>query len=243
MDTGSLPYTRAELRDPAVLLNLHHLALLEEEARRHPVFDHPFLIRLSKGVYGESGIRHAFIQFSKHVRIFTSCLGHLIGTAPDIRDRLVLFDNLTEEFGRGALGATHHALYLRMLASMGVSAEEVERAEPVTSIRLLNDALDAAVKKSFLIGLSWLGIGGELTIPNNFPYLAQGARGVFQDLDSGFFDRHGTRDQEHSHDSSLLLALQLRTQADRDLVRAEVLKSLFLRAAVWDELAAQALRP
>jgi pyrroloquinoline quinone (PQQ) biosynthesis protein C len=242
MDAVSLPYTKAELRDPEVLLAMHYLGMLEEEARRYPVFDHPFLVRLSKGVYSERAVRFAFIQFSKHVRIFTSSLAHIIGTAPDIRDRLVLFDNLNEELGRGALGGTHYMLYLRMLGSMGVTPEEVERTEPLTAVELLNDGLAQAVGRSFIAGLSWLGIGGELTIPNNFPYLAAGAKDAFPDLDPGFFARHGARDQEHHQDSNLLLALQLKSPADRDQARSEVLKSLFLRAAVWDEIGAQAMR-
>jgi pyrroloquinoline quinone (PQQ) biosynthesis protein C len=242
MDTVSLPYNKAELRNPEVVLNMHFLSMLEEEVRRLPVFDHHFLIRLSKGVYAEKALRFAFIQFSKHIKIFTSCLGHIIGSAPDIRDRLVLFDNLNEEMGKGALLGTHYMLYLRFLASMGIAQEEVDRTEPLTSIELLNDGLTLAVKKSFITGLSWLGIGGELTIPNNFPYLAQGAKDAFANIDMGFFERHGTRDVGHNDDSNLLLAMQIKTQADRDLVRSEVHKSLFLRAAVWDDLATYAMR-
>src|SRR4051812_40381736 len=63
MESVSLPYNKAELRNPDVVLNMHYLSLLEDEARRMAVFDHPFLIRLSKGVYTEKALRFAFIQF------------------------------------------------------------------------------------------------------------------------------------------------------------------------------------
>jgi pyrroloquinoline quinone (PQQ) biosynthesis protein C len=242
MEAVRVPFNKSELMNPEVILNRHFLELLEEELRKAAVFDHPFLIRLSKGVYSERAARYVFIQFSKHVRIFTSCLGHLIGTAPDIRDRMVLFDNLQEEMGKGSLGGSHYMLYLRMLSSMGISAEEIERAEPVTSLELLNDALGQAVRRSFVTGLAWLGLGGELTIPNNFPYLAQGARRIFSGLDAAFFERHGQVDQGHSDDSNLLLAMHLKSQAEREQVRIEATKSLYLRAAVWDELATQATR-
>ncbi|MBA2482440.1 MAG: iron-containing redox enzyme family protein [Planctomycetes bacterium] len=242
MESVSLPYNRAELRDPDVILNQHFLRTLEEEVRRLSVFDHPFLIRLSKGVYAERGVRIAFIQFSKHIKVFTSCLGHLLGMAPDIRDRVVLFDNLNEEMGKGALLGTHYMLYLKFLASMGISMEEIDRTETLTSIELLNDGLLQAVKRSFIGGLAWLGIGGELTIPNNFPYLSQGARIAFANLDMTFFERHGQLDQGHNDDSNLLLAMKIKTQADRELVRSEVHKSLYLRGAVWDDLGAFAVR-
>jgi pyrroloquinoline quinone (PQQ) biosynthesis protein C len=240
--TTTKPYTKSELMNPDVILHRHFLETLEDEARKAAVFDHPFLIRLSKGVYSDKGVRYAFIQFSHHVRVFTSCLAHILGMAPDIRDRLVLFDNLNEEMGRGNLVGTHYMLYLKMLSSMGVSMEEIERSDCLTSIELLNDALLSAVRKSFIGGLAWLGIGGELTIPNNFPYLSQGARRTFPQLDPGFFERHGQPDQGHNDDSNLLLAMQIKDQRDRDTVRSEVQKSLFLRGAVWDELADAAVR-
>jgi pyrroloquinoline quinone (PQQ) biosynthesis protein C len=242
MDTVKLPYNKAELSNPEMILNRHFLEMLEEEILKQAVFDHPFLIKLSKGVYSEKAVRFAFIQFSKHVKIFTSCLGHIIGNAPTIRDRLVLFDNLNEEMGKGALLGTHYMLYVRMLSSMGISSEEIDRAETMISMQILNDGLEQAVKRSFVTGLAWLGLGGELTIPNNFPYLAQGAKKTFAVIDTEFFARHGAVDDEHKCDSNLLLAMQIKTQADRDMVRTEVHKSLFLRAAVWDEIGVQAAR-
>jgi pyrroloquinoline quinone (PQQ) biosynthesis protein C len=242
METVKLPYNKAELSNPELILSRHFLEMLEEEVLKQEVFDHPFLIKLSKGVYSEKAVRFAFVQFSKHIKIFTSCLGHVIGNAPNIRDRLVLFDNLNEEMGKGALLGTHYMLYMRMLNSMGISSEEIDRAETIISMQILNDGLEQAVKRSFVTGLSWLGLGGELTIPNNFPYLAQGAKRTFAAIDTEFFARHGERDEGHKCDSNLLLAMQIKSQADRDLVRTEVQKSLFLRSSVWDEIGVHAAK-
>lgn len=237
-----LPFNKSEMTNPDVVLTRHYLDMLEEELRKAPVFDHPFLIKFSKGVYSEKAVRFAFIQFSKHVAIFTACLGNLMGSAPTIRDRMVLFDNMQEEMGHGSLLGTHYMLYVRMLSSMGISGEEIDRAETLTSMSLLNDCLMSAVNKSFVHGLAWLGLGGEVTIPNNFPYLAQGAKRTFAAIDTGFFERHGKADDQHKDDSNLLLAMRLKTAEDRDLVRLEANKSLFLRAAVWDEIGAHAAR-
>ena len=47
---------------------------------------------------------------------------------------------------------------------------------PITSIRILNDALHCAVsRKPFAVGCVWLGYGGTLTI-HKFSYLVQAAR-------------------------------------------------------------------
>src|SRR5258708_1972125 len=103
MEAVRSPFNKTELTDPEVQVTRLFLKNLENNAYKCEVFDHPFLIRLAKGIYSERAVRFAFIQFSKHVKIFTSCLGFIIGTAPDIRDRLVLFGNLSEEMGKGSL--------------------------------------------------------------------------------------------------------------------------------------------
>jgi pyrroloquinoline quinone (PQQ) biosynthesis protein C len=242
MEIVKTPYTKAELTNPEVILSRHFLEMFEEEVLLHEVFDHPFLIKLSKGVYSEKAVRFAFIQFSKHVKVFTSALGHLMGNAPNIKDRMVLFDNMSEEMGMGRLLGSHYMLYIRMLASMGISQEEIDRADSIVSMQLLNDGLEQAVKRSFITGLAWLGLGGELTIPNNFPYLAQGAKKTFAEIDTEFFSRHGARDEDHKCDSNLLLAMNIRDQSDRELVKAEVNKALFLRAAVWYEIGQHAAK-
>lgn len=240
--TTSTAYNKDELSTPEVAQNLVFLRALEAEVRKLMVFDHPFLVRFSKGVYSVKGMRWALIQFGKHVRLFTSCLAHLLGTAPDIRDRVVLFDNLNEELGKGDLRGTHFMLYQRMLYSLEVTREEFDRTETYTAMSLLNDGLMHAVRHTFIDGLAWLGLGGEITIPNNFPYLAQGIRHAFPAADLAFFERHGDVDQCHSDDSNVLLALHVHSDGDRQRVRAEILKSLYLRGAVWDEIADRASR-
>ena len=57
-----------------------------------------------------------------------------------------------------------------------------------------------------------------------------------------FFEHHGEPDEGHHNDSNMLLAMQITNDADRELVRAEVAKSLFLRAAVWTEMGEKTAR-
>ena len=72
----------------------------------------------------------------------------------------------------------------------------LDKIETTSSIRVLNNTIfDAVANKPFAIGCSWLGYGGELTIPNNFPYLVQGVKEAFKDdIDMDFWGRHGERD-------------------------------------------------
>jgi pyrroloquinoline quinone (PQQ) biosynthesis protein C len=235
MNNDHLPYSEEEISDPGVAANLAFLKSLEDAARRSRVFDHPLLTSLAQGQYPKQSIAAVFGQFAHHVRIFTSCLGHLIGTAPDLRCRVVLLDNLSEELGHGDITRAHYSLYLRMLRSMGMDQQRVELIPTLPSILRLNEQLLAATRASFVQGLAWLGIGGELTIPNNFPYLATAGRRAFEDADLEFFARHGGIDQGHSDDANTLLAMHMRGN-DRSTVANEVATSLAARARVWDDL-------
>ncbi len=232
------PFTQEELNSILVRENQLFLNDLEERVQSHGVFDHPVLVNMADGRYSRDFIKFFLCQFSRHVRVFTAALSALLGNAPDFKSRFVLFDNLYEEMGRGDYRKGHFMLYLSMLDSMGVSDQELQSLPPLCSITLLNDSLFYAVtQKPFNVGLAWLGLGGELTIPNNFPYIVEALKKFYSDssVDWSFFDRHGGRDQMHSDDANTVLALYM-TEEDRETIEAEVWKSLAARKAVWDEL-------
>src|SRR5690606_48114 len=63
--TTATAYDKDDLSTPEVALNLVFLRSLEQEVRKLSVFDHPFLVRFSKGVYSGKGMRWALIQFGK----------------------------------------------------------------------------------------------------------------------------------------------------------------------------------
>ncbi len=238
MENMQTPFTREELNSIRFRENLLFLNDLEKRVQSHGVFDHPLLIHMAEGRYSQDFIKFFLCQFSRHVRVFTAALSALLGKAPDFKSRFVLFDNLYEEMGRGDYHKGHFMLYLNMLDSMGVSEQELQTLPPLCSITLLNDGLFYAVtQKPFNVGLAWLGLGGELTIPNNFPYMVEALKKLYSasNVDWGFFDRHGKRDQMHSDDANTILALYM-TEEDRETIEAEVWKSLAARKAVWDEM-------
>lgn len=238
MENMVSPYTEAELNASQVQRNLAFLHELEQRAKKHGVFDHPLLLSMANGQCTPEFVKYFHAQFSKHIRVFTAALAALLGDTPDIRSRFVLFDNLYEEMGRGNYEQCHFRLYLSMLDSLGVSESDLDALPPLYSIELLNDELFQAVsRKSFVTGLAWPGLNGELTIPNNFPYMVSSIQTAYpgKDIDWRFFDRHGGRDQMHSDDANLVLALYLKEE-EWSMLEIEVMKSLSARKAVWDEL-------
>ncbi len=238
MEYLQTPYSDRELKSDTYVANKAFLDALEVEALRHRIIDHPFLKKLSTGSYSKEGVAFALTQFGKIVMPFTGAICLLMGRAPDYKSRFMLMDNLYEEMGGKNISNCHPMLYIKMLDSIGVSKEILDATPTISSIRILNDAIyDAVANKSFAIGCSWLGYGGELPIPNNFPFLSKAALDTFGEIDKGFWDRHGARDQEHSDDATTVLCMNT-DASEYDEIRQSVMDSLNIRAMVWDELEA-----
>ena len=237
------PYSQEELNSELVRDNLIFINDLEARIHTQGVFDHPLLQNLAEGNYKPEELKQILAQFSKHIRVFTAALSALLGKTPDIKSRFVLFDNLYEEMGRGTYEQSHFRLYISMLESMGIKEESLSECSALNSVENLNDALMHAVtQKPFIVGLAWLGLGCEITIPNNFPYFVQALKTCFPSdaINYQFFDRHGGRDQMHNDDANIILALYMKEE-DRALIELEVMKSLAIRKMVWDELEARAV--
>jgi len=237
MENIATPYTNEELDSIGFKENFQFLESLEKKVSNHRVFEHRFLKKLANNEYSQDGVLFVIKQFGKIVVPFTAAICKLMGNAPDIKSRFILMDNLYEEMGHNILKESHPVLYLSMLDSIGVSQKGLEKLETVSSIRILNNTIfDAVSQKSFAIGCAWLGFGGELTIPNNFPYLIQGIKNSFNDeIDMSFWDRHGERDQDHSDDATTVLCMNT-DSSEHQAIEEAVIDSLNLRAMVWDEL-------
>ena len=136
--------------------------------------------------------------------------------------------------GRGDLQEAHPSLYLRMLASIGVSAEAAEGMATLPSIRRINEHLHEVVaEQPFSIACAVLA-SAEATIPPSFPVLATIARAAFPHVDMTFFDRHGPRDEGHADDAATLVA----TTADRSQFAAAeiaIVRDLDYRSELFDE--------
>lgn len=230
------PYSEVELNSEQFQANYSFLVDLENNVSDHRVFDHPFLEKFASGAYSEEGVSFVIKQFGKIVMPFTAAICKLMGNAPDIKSRFLLMDNLYEEMGHNTLSQCHPVLYLAMLESIGVSQKKLDETEAISSIRVLNNCIfDAVANQPFSIGCSWLGFGGELTIPNNFPYLVKGIKECYgSTIDMGFWERHGGRDQEHSDDATTVLCMNT-NKDEHEMIAQTVMDSLNLRAMIWDE--------
>jgi len=237
MEYCEIPYKQEELESDNYQRNYHFLKELEREVLSYEVFNHSFLQKLASGAYSQEGVRFVLTQFGKIVIPFTAAICKLMGNSPELKSRFILMDNLYEELGNMKYSQCHPSLYSEMLHSIGIDQKVFEETATISSIRILNNTiLDAVENKSFAIGCAWLGYGGELTIPNNFPYLVRGIeQASFENIDMGYWDRHGNRDQEHSDDATMVLCMNTTFEEYQDIKEA-VIDSLTLRARIWSDL-------
>jgi pyrroloquinoline quinone (PQQ) biosynthesis protein C len=230
-------YAAHELAADRVRDNFAFVRRLEKTFRGHRLYDHPLNLALAEGQLGGGPLRFVLTQMFKMIEPYTAMLALLAGRAPDLRSRHVIFDNLYEEMGRGALASAHPSLWLRFLESIGVAAAAAEAEPPVRSIARMNARMrEAVLREPFPAACAWISFS-ELPIPNIFGYLVRAVERSFSAtaVDMEFFDRHGVRDEGHAEDTTLLIALHA-DPGDRPTLEREARDALELRAQVWDEL-------
>lgn len=203
-------------------------------AKKHAFFSHPFMTTCDKLVVSRDIAAIVLTSFYKIVSPFTGLLCSLGGRSPNLKMRFALMDNIYEEMGRGDLASAHPSLYLRMLESIGVTADIAESGLTLPSIRRINDHLeDVVLHKPFAVACAVLA-SAEATIPPSFPVLAKMAQTTFPEIDMGFFDRHGPRDDGHSDDAATLFALSAQ-HIDFAEVEEDVKRDLDYRVELFDE--------
>lgn len=234
MEHFKTPFGLGDLASARALENKKFFDDMLQRAKGHRFFSHSFMVSFDDTRPSRDLVSFVLTSFYKIVSPFTGLLCSLGGRSPDLRSRFALMDNIYEEMGCGDLSAAHPSLYLAMLSSIGVTAEDADRARTLPSIRRINEHLREVVeRRTFPVACALLA-SAEATIPPSFPILAAIARRSFPQVDMTFFDRHGPRDEGHADDASMLFAVHARS-ADYAAVEAEVEIDLNLRADLFDE--------
>lgn len=234
MEHFKSPFSPSEFSSARALENQRFFEDVLARARTHAFFSHPFLTTGDRLVVSRDITGIVLTSFYKIVAPFTGLLCSLGGRSPDLRTRFALMDNIYEEMGCGDIEAAHPSLYLRMLASIGVSATIAETSPTLPSIRRINEHLEEVVnRRPFAVACAVLA-SAEATIPPSFPVLATMAKAAFPEVDTTFFDRHGIRDEGHSDDAATLFALTAESSMF-ELVETSVRRDLDHRVELFDE--------
>ena len=233
MEHFKSPFGPGELVSERALENQEFFDGMLARAKRHPFFSHPFLSTCNR-VPSRDLVLFILTSMYQLVSPFTGLLCSLGGRAPDLRSRFALMDNIYEEMGCGDLSSAHPSLYLKMLASIGVTSEAADNMPERPSIRRINSHLREVVEqRDFSVACALLATA-ESVIPPSFPILAKMAQRAFVDIDMSFFERHGPRDAGHADDASMLFAVN-GDNAHFAVVEAEVRLDLDYRCELFDE--------
>jgi pyrroloquinoline quinone (PQQ) biosynthesis protein C len=234
MEHFKSPFESRDLLSERAVENRRFFDAMLVRANRHPFFSHSFLSNPYDSALPRESVSFVLTSFYGIVTPFTGLLCALGGRAPTLRSRFALMDNIYEEMGCGDLNAAHPRLYLRMLASIGVSEEAADTLPMLPSIRRINEHLHEVVeRRPFAVACAVLA-SAEATIPPSFPVLAKMGQRAFRDIDMTFFDRHGVRDEGHSSDAAMLFSV-CADRWDFAAVERDVQLDLALRTELFDD--------
>jgi pyrroloquinoline quinone (PQQ) biosynthesis protein C len=234
MEHFKSPFCESDFASAQTIENQTFFEEMLARARRHPFFAHPFMSTGGRAAVSRDVVSSILTSFYKIVSPFTGLLCTLGGRTPNLRCRFALMDNIFEEMGCGDLESAHPSLYLKMLASIGVTEEAAERAPTLRAIRRINEHLEEVIEHGpFSLACAVLA-SAEATIPPSFPVLAAMAQDAFPHVDTTFFDRHGPRDEGHSNDAAMLFALSAES-SQFGTIEAEVTRDLDHRSELFDE--------
>lgn len=228
------PFGPGDLVNARAIVNRKYFDEMLRQAKNHRFFSHRFMSAFEEMTPSQETVAFVLTSFYKIVSPFTGLLCSLGGRAPNLESRFALMDNIYEEMGCGDIGAAHPSLYLKMLASIGVSSDAAEDARTLPVIRRINDHLRKVVDEHRFPVACALLASAEATIPPSFPVLARIAKRAFPEVDMMFFDRHGPRDEGHSDDAAMLFAVTADISDFAD-VDAAVERDLDFRAELFDD--------
>ena len=188
----------------------------------------PFFLVWKEGIVDDSMSRSFLVSFDFLVRSFPSLIAAGAARAQDERIRTVLAVNLYQECGEGDIRRSHHAIYRKYLAAVGLDPSQ--EPEPVFAAHWrtsLMDYIAGPAKPSAALGA--LAAGEFLAQPvlsRIYPVL----KTLYPLADEEYFTKHLDLETEHVREITELLAGQLKSDQEWE----EVLTGFHFGLAVWE---------
>ncbi len=144
-------------------------AVIREGSSRDPFFD-----AVRQGQVSRVGLKIWTLQALQVVREFTRFISAIHANCPHREAQQLLAENLWEEHGRGKAERDHYALIKRLARSLGATDEEIEQTEPLPETKnYIAHCFQVTRDKSFIDGMTAIGVGIESFIPVFFGVLAE----------------------------------------------------------------------
>lgn len=214
-----------------------------EEARRHPLWIHPFLGRCREGRLELWDVKSLAVQMYRFTQAFTGILASTLVRCPDEEVRLVVAENLWEELGEGEADNIHAALFRKFTQALGISDEELHAAPilPGTE-RLIETYLGLADKYGYLAALGAVCYASEGIVHSLYRSLVNGIENAIPVERSAmiFFDVHLTVDTGHADALERVVNPRVTTPEQSDKVRQAIRDCMDARVCFFDDVDAQA---
>jgi pyrroloquinoline-quinone synthase len=218
-----------------VLKEFRHLC------RDHEIHNHPYFRAIRDASMRAAAVRAWALQ-DYHVSRQFPCLAAVIASRiedPRLRHPLVI--NLWEEHGEGRFEASHISFFGRLLASIGVSEDEVTSPLPATS-NFISGQMRLA-EEDVLSGLGAFCYGNELLSLWEFRPIEEACAQAFPGADLSYFRANREADGRHSRDAELVILSLCKSRAAVQSVRRGAEWALHARFEFYDGIMQQLNNP
>lgn len=169
--------------------------------------------------------------------MFLHYLSYVIPGMPTEESRLILMENLVDEYGSFDPSWVHPAVFRSFLTAVGLERADWERVEPLPEVNLYIDRhMNMCRFGDPFMGCGAIGIGTECFIPRIFSQILTGLSRV-QDIEGEgltYWNAHIALDVLHSYEAMRALAPFIEEKEVRDKIREGAKRSLDARKVLWD---------
>jgi len=226
------------------------ISALIKEINNHPAVNHPYLIKLSKGLFPNpaEAIKDYAHQYSFYSLWFVRYLKGVIKSMPSKRLELELIENIKEEEGdENAIELKkrpHVEIFQHFKKSIGVDEIYIAKNPPSTTAILWRNLFLQKCDSDILgVGIGAIGLATEFIVPRIYTYITKSIENQsnFPDSSSLFFRLHIDCDQAHAQKIIDITTEIAENIASREAIRFGVISALNLRNAFWDSQHSRAL--
>lgn len=206
---------------------------IDDAVGQYAMLKHPFYQLWSEGKLSDTTLAEYARQYYAHVRAFPTYVSAVHSRCDDLEVRQMLLENLIEE-ERGE--DNHPELWLRFAEGLGVTRDEVKKAE------LLPSTTDTVARLKALTSSAdyRLGVAALYAYESQIPEVAKTKReglkafyGVEDSRAVSFFTAHEVADQVHRQIEMKIISDRCDTEAAREEAVATAREAA---RSLWDFL-------
>jgi pyrroloquinoline quinone (PQQ) biosynthesis protein C len=203
------------------------MAVAREHSVRDPMFD-----ALRAGTLTREAIKLWALQAMPVVEQFTRFISAIHANCPYRDAQQLLAENLWEEHGRGRAPQDHFSLVKRLALSLGATEEEIRLSTPLPETEAwIAHCLELTRNRSFVEGLTAIGVGIESYIPVYFGAMAEALEKAFglQPEDLQFLRVHVGEDDDHARRSMEMIEKYALSDDDKERAKAALRDTMMVK--------------